>query len=160
MGKCECMYAALPDGNGCTLCRIPCGPLAECDEKGTDAKCQCKFAGTFPHCKKVDCQGICGPGSGCVKKGPIGSKHIVCTSCATDRVLWKAKCLLRGTWARWGTCSVTCGSGFKERRQICPGNVRQCYKKKKKQRTCNMKNCPIRTGHEYMSNLLMLTKVN
>ena len=34
MGKCECMYAALPDGNGCTLCRIPCGPLAECDEKG------------------------------------------------------------------------------------------------------------------------------
>ena len=34
MGKCECMYAARPDGNGCTLCRTPCGPLAECDEKG------------------------------------------------------------------------------------------------------------------------------
>ena len=34
-GKCVCIHGPRADGSGCTLCRTPCGPLAECDEQGT-----------------------------------------------------------------------------------------------------------------------------
>jgi len=85
------------DKSGCRLCRDNCGKLATCDEKGLNARCQCKYGGFFPSCKpKItiirDCREWCGRDSECQKDE---KDNIFCTKCRPGYKLDRnARCTL------------------------------------------------------------------
>jgi len=57
-----------------------------------------------------------------------------------------------GPWGSFGSCSKSCGSGFKVRRRSCPGDSLHL---KQQKTTCNTNLCPGQSM-EYLGGLLLI----
>jgi len=109
-----CRRGERPSDKCRSQCKDDCGSLAECDERGLRAKCQCKYGGEFPRCKdkvRVDCTEVCGRDSSCRQDG---NNKIICTDCGSGFILDK----------QTNSCIRVCKVGERPRSRECRSQCR------------------------------------